>query len=170
MAASTCSFTACRLNEAGFCVGGESRFSRTNLAPARRERLGRLLSTTARWPLSCRQRDDRAARDRLAQGHRRIDPLDGPTPEGLQSDCRGDVEELLNHDASVFQDLVESKAAIPMASPQEEAFTRRGEQEKPGGPFGPPGERRYLPWCALNASICRFTASRLNDAGSCIGG
>ena len=55
-------------------------------------------------------------------------------------------------------------------SPQDEAFTRRCEQEQPGGPFGPPGERRYLPWCALNASICRFTASRLNDAGSCIGG
>jgi hypothetical protein len=51
------------------------------------------------------------------KGHRRIDPLDGPTPEGRQSDRRGDVEELLNLDAGVFQDLVESKAAIPTASP-----------------------------------------------------
>jgi hypothetical protein len=76
----------------------------------------------------------------------------------------------LNLDAGVFQDLVGSTVAIPTASPQEEAFARRCEQEKPGGPFGPPGGRRNWPWYALNASICRFTASRLNDAGSCIGG
>jgi hypothetical protein len=33
----------------------------------------------------------------------------------------GDVEELLNRNAGVFQELVESTAAMPTASPQEEA-------------------------------------------------
>jgi hypothetical protein len=87
---------------------------------------------------------------------------------------------LLHHDPDVrvlfmprpFLDLVPTLRVGTKLGRSASRLRSGRDAERPQiGSHAPRGSQHYLPLCCLmSESICFFTASRLNEAGSCIGG